>query len=979
MTDRGLTMVLSRPLLKDGKARLPGSSLLRPQACRTLVSGAALALALTVSPATHAQVVDAEAGSQSPEAADPFGGLTEVVVTGSRIMRDDYDSPVPVSVIGADDIEARKPANIADLVFTIPSVSAAGSYSSADSSRSISTGMAGINAVNLRGLGTARTLVLLNGQRVAPSSFSGMIDVNTFPQSLIKRVEVVTGGASAQYGSDAVGGVVNFILDEDYTGFKISTDAGVTTYGDGENYRVTGTAGFSLLDERLKVLLNAEYADQQGIHSIDRRWQRHGYNIMNNPYYEPGNGEPQYFVGPGIGLMNRIWGGLITDGPLQGTYFTENGETRQLNYGVMSPTSSPFMIGGDWRLTDEVGVGSSSLYPSQERIGLFSRVSYALSPSANVYAQLSWTGYDNLGYNSSDLLNITVRADNGFLLTQFPDVAEAMVANGLETINVGLWTREYKNGSRNSRDAYRVVLGSTGKFSLFDKSWSWDAYYQHGLTKTYERAVNSLNNARFALALDAVLVDGQIVCRSSLDDPSNGCVPIDLIGRDPISQEALDYVFGPEQPWRKQRFTQDVVAAALSGDVFDLPGGPVSVALGAEWRQEKARGRVGEKSSSGWRFGNYRVNTGERNVKEAFVETSLPFFRGFDLNLAGRFTDYSTSGSVETWKVGATYAPVRDIEFRGSYSRDIRAPNLEELFANPSGILQGVTLPANAPIPGYVLARVATLGNVDLQPEKANTWTAGVVFRPSFLSGFTASFDYWNIDIEDVIGSVGYQAIIDRCFSGLTQFCGRLIFAPDGTLETILVTPVNFGSQRASGYDIQASYGVRLSDIAPSLPGTFRVHASFVRNITNVIDDLVLTPVNRVGELQTPEWTYRITAFYDVGRVSVSVGARGVSDLVYSTSYVECTSNCPVSTIENRTINDNDIDGATYFDGSVSVSFRTGHAQSKLSLIVNNIFNSDPTLLGTSVSGGAIQNLQTRHGLFDTIGRVFRLAFTSEF
>src|SRR5690606_15746376 len=199
----------------------------------------------------------------------------------------------------------------------------------------------------------------------------------------------------------------------------------------------------------------------------------------------------------------------------------------------------------------------SSLYPDQERIGIFSRVSYALSPSAKVYAQLSWTGYNNLGYNSSDLLNITVRADNAFLLTQFPDIAAAMDANGLETINVGLWTREYKNGSRNSRDAYRFVLGSTGEFNLFDRSWSWDAYYQHGLTRTHERAVNSLNNARYALALDAVLDDGQIVCRSSLDDPSNGCVPIDLIGRDPVSQEALDYVFGPEQPWRRQRFTQD--------------------------------------------------------------------------------------------------------------------------------------------------------------------------------------------------------------------------------------------------------------------------------------------------------------------------------------------------------------------------------------------------------------------------------------
>ncbi|WP_239018076.1 TonB-dependent receptor plug domain-containing protein [Sphingomonas flavalba] len=969
-------MFLSQMLAKDGKAQLLGSSLLYPLAARHVCGGAALALAVTLSPAAFAQSSDPEGGAE-PQGAVATLDSPEIVVTGSRIMREGYDSPVPVSVIGAEDIEARKPANIADIVFVLPSVSAAGSHSSADSSRQISTGNAGINAVNLRGLGTSRTLILLNGQRVAPSSFSGLVDVNTFPQGLVERVEVVTGGASAQYGSDAVGGVINFILNENFEGVKLGVDSGISTYGDGHNYRLSGTAGFSLLEDRVKILLNAEYAHQDGIHSIDRDWQRHGYNIMNNPAYVAGNGLPQYYVGPGIGLSNRIWGGLITSGPLRGTYFTDDGVTKQLNYGVLSATSSPFMIGGDWRLTDQIGVGSSSLYPGQERSSVFGRVSYALSPSAKVYGQFSWSGYNNLGYNSSDLLNITVGANNGFLTTQYPDVAAAMNANGLETINVGLWT-EYKNGSRNSRDAFRYVLGTTGDFSLFGRDWSWDAYYQHGVTKTHERAVNSLNNARFNLALDSVEVGGEVVCRSSIADPANGCVPIDLLGRNQPSQASLDYVFGPEQPWRKQRFTQDVAAVALSGEIFELPGGAASVALGAEWREEKARGTVGETSSSGWRFGNYRVNRGERNVKEAFVETSLPFFKGFDLNLAGRFTDYSTSGSVQTWKVGATYSPIPDIEFRGSYSRDIRAPNLEELFANPSGVLQGVTLPGNAPVPGYILARIATLGNVDLQPEKAKTWTAGTVLRPSFMSGFTASLDYWNIDINDVIGSVGYQSIIDRCYSGITQFCDRLVF--DGNqLDTVLVTPVNFGSRRASGLDIQASYALRLSDIAENVPGTFRVHASFVRNMKNIVDDLVLTPYNRVGELETPKWTYRVTAYYNADPVSLSLSARGVSDLVYSKSYVECESACPASTLENRTINNNNINGAIYFDGTVAFGIQAGNVKSKLSFIVNNILNRDPTLLGTSISGGAIQNLQTRHGLFDTMGRVFRVSLTAEF
>jgi outer membrane receptor protein involved in Fe transport len=985
-------MVLSGPQLTCAKSRLLACSLLCSPNLRATLGGLSIAVAsFAAAGAAHAQSANEPPATQSPSVAEQAEQAkhaeqakqaenvenVDIVVTGTRLMQDGYNSPVPVSVIGAEEIEARKPANIADLVFQLPAVSAAGSYSSADSSRSISVGAAGINAINLRGLGTSRTLVLLNGQRVAPSSFSGMVDVNTFPQSLIQRVEVVTGGASAQYGSDAVGGVVNFILDERYTGFKVGADSSITTYGDGFNYRLTGTAGFSALDDRMHVLLNAEYAHQKGIHSIDRPWQRHGYNITNNPYYTATNGEPQYFVGSGIGLANRIWGGLITSGPLQGTYFTEDGVTKQLDYGVTNATSSPFMIGGDWRLTDEVGVGSSSLYPSQERMGVFSRVSYDVTPAAKIYGQFSWNRYTNLGYNSSDLLNITVGRQNGFLVTQYPEVAAAMDANNLGSINVGLWTK-YKNGSRNARDAYRYVLGTTGDFSLFGRSWSWDAYFQHGLTATDERAVNSLNNSRFALALDSVVSGGQVVCRSSLADPSNGCVPIDLVGRNDPSAAALEYVFGPEQPWRKQRFSQDAAALTLGTEMFQLPGGPAAIALGAEWRQEKVRGEVGAQSSTGWRFGNYLVNRGDRNVKEAFVETSLPLFHGFDVNLAGRYTDYSTSGAVQTWKVGATYEPVPDIKFRGSYSHDIRAPNFEELFANPSGILQGVTLPANSPAPGYSLVRVASLGNVDLKPEKANTWTVGAVVTPSFLNGVSASADYWNIDITDVIGSVGYQATIDRCYSGITQYCNELLFS-GSQLETILVRPVNFGSRRASGVDMEASYAVRLSDISSGIPGSFRIHAMAVRNITNIIDDLVLTPHNGVGELDSPKWTYRISAFYNRDPFSLALSARGVSDLVYSTSYVECETGCPASTIEHRTINDNDINGAIYLDGTVSVKIATGNVRSKLSFIVSNILNRDPTLIGTSRSGGAIQNLQTEHGLFDTLGRVFRVAFTAEF
>ena len=922
--------------------------------------------------------------ANAPDTTKATANVSDIVVTGTRIRQDGYNAPTPVNVLGAADLNAQKPANIADVLYTVPAVSAVG-LNSRNGSGYLSAGIAGINTLNLRGLGSERTLVLLNGQRIAPSTFGGLVDVNTIPQDLVERVEIVTGGASALYGSDAIGGVVNFILDEKFKGLKLGADTSVTTYGDARNYRFTGTAGLSLLDDRLHVLLNGEYSHQDGVGSIRRPWNNRGYQLINNPAYTPTNGQPERLVGPGIGYATVTRDGLINSGQLQGTYFLGDGTTRQLNYGVANDVSSPWMVGGDWRTTMEGGAGTLSLVPTEDRISAFGRIAFDVTPDITVYGQFSWNRYHGPTNFGADYLSLTVAADNAYLLTQYPQVAAAMQANQENSLSVDRWS-PFVIGSNNSREVFRYVAGAKGDFSLFDRSWSWDVYYQRGVTKTHEELVNIANRARFALAQDAVISNGQVVCRSTLTDPTNGCVPIDLLGTSRPSAASLAYIFGPEQPWRKQRFTQDVAAVSFTGELFDLPGGPVAIALGGEWRKDQANGRVGATSSSGWRYGNYRVNRGKINVKEAFVEASLPVFAGLDINAAGRYTDYSTSGSVGTWKVGATYSPIRDVKFRAAYSHDIRAPSMQNLFLDSTFGFIATTFPSNSPTPGSYFIQRFTSGNPDLKPESANTLTAGIVLTPTFLPGFSASFDYYDIKLKEGIDQVSAQDTVNFCYAGFTRFCDNIVFS-GGLPSAILNRPVNFGKQRTKGLDIEASYTTPLSAISSSLPGDFRIHAAVTHPIKSVIDNLVF-PVDYagvIGDLDSaspaamPSWIYRVSAFYEIEPATLNLVVRGFSSGVYGTDWIECTSNCPPSTLQNRTINNNRIKGAIYFDGSVSVKIPTNGNETQLSFIVKNILNRDPSPVGLDPSGTFYAFPETIRSLYDELGRTFRVSLTTKF
>ena len=916
------------------------------------VSAAALALAL-LAPA-HANAQAANAG-----AADDGAALEEIVVTGTRIVRDGYQAPSPLTVISEQELVAAAPSNVADFVNDIPSV--VGSATPQTSNASISAGTSGVNALNLRALGTERTLVLLDGQRSVGSTITGAVDVNTFPQGLIRSVEIVTGGASAAYGSDAVSGVVNFILDKELRGIKGSIEAGETTYGDDTQYKLNLSAGIPFADGRGKLLLNGEVSDREGIFGVPRDWNKGGNYIITNPAYVAGNGAPEFLLASGAGLSNASPGGIITNTALRGTAFGLGGVPYQQNYGV---TRDPWMIGGDWQ---SVQVNDKqSLDADERRKGLFGRLSYDVTDRISVFVQASRNTHASLGWTGVQFNqgNVTIRSDNAFLPADIrARLAQLNVASfSLGTTNADLPIRK----TDNHRRVTRYVAGINGRFDALGDEWRWDAYYQKGMTRTLEIARDITNNARLAEAQDAIFRPGtnQIVCRTYLTNP--GCVPFNRMGIQVNGTDALAYILG--NPQRKQFFGQEVMAANLSGNPFSTWAGPVSIAIGAERRTEKVAGEVPLEFRSGWFVGNYLPTFGKYTVTEGYFETVVPLAPGLDFNGAVRGTDYSTSGYVTTWKAGATYSPIPDIRFRVTRSRDIRAPNLNELFAAGTSRTNTLLDPFNNNFNTQFTE--LTTGNLNLTPEKADTIGLGVVLQPSFLPGFAAAVDYYNIKIDGAIGSVLAQVIVDRCFQGNTEYCAA-ITRTGNTISRVSVSPFNFAEREAEGIDLEASYRFDLGGGQMTIRG---VGTYYLKNYENNGIDV---PTERAGEnsnlngRSVPRFIYRATATWTNDPLTIQLTGRGLTGGKYDNAWVECTSGCPASSINSRTINNNHIAGSTYFDLAVTYDLAQLPG-TQLFVNVVNILNRDPAIVAYGPAGTAYGNPATHQGLYDILGRVYR-------
>jgi len=989
---------------------------IHPRIDRRYAAGLAMtALAVVHSAPAFAQAAptasqDAQATPQNAPAAAPIDD-SDIVVTGSRIVRSGFQSPQPLTVLTQKEIETQSPTNnLADFVNTLPAL--AGSTRPANSRLNLSSGQAGINALNLRNLDNqstgTRTLVLIDGRRSVGSTVNDIVDINTIPQGLVKSVEIVTGGASAAYGSDAVAGVVNFILDKKYEGLKVSADSGVTTYGDGSNYRFTVTAGTSFAGGRGHVALNGELAHQDGIFSVDRAWNATGYVRITNPAWTTNSTTAPQFLTTlrQVGASNSTPGGLITGSSfggvatntLRGIYFGQGGSVNHFNFGTytfpaITGASGPSLTqGGDWQVNDSgrrIG-----LMPEENRYGVFGRLSYDITDNAEIYFEGSYNrgkSVFNAGPNLST--GITYKPDNAYLIQE---LGAAQLA-GITSVTVATTAADLPyRGVNNERKVQRYVIGADGKFQAFGKDAHWDVYAQYGRTDMREQLTNIMNTQNMLNATDAVFAPagnalgvaaGTIVCRSSLTSPTNGCIPLNRLGIGVANPAAFAYVLG--NPERNEIAEQKVAGANLALTPFATWAGDVSVSVGAEWREESIKGSVPAQfqpiinldanghavsTTNRWSVGNYLPTNGRYNVKEAYLETVVPLGLGLEFNGAVRATDYSTAGYVTTWKAGATWQPIKDIRFRVTRSRDIRAPNLSDLYQAGGSNSDSVRNPfydANDPSkgPATYSYSATVIGNPNLKPEKSDSWNIGAVITPRFLPRFNASIDYFRIEIKDAIGSFGAQDIINLCSLGNQSFCASYTVDPTNASKLLFRSqPFNFSRQLVRGIDFEAAYRQPLGSSASfTLRGT----------ATNYLDNLLYTGVQgsvavntagvNGGQGSTPSWIFHFSGTLDFPTTSITAVARGVSSGKYASNGIECSTSCPVSTTNFPTYDNNHVSGLFYVDLNLTQRVKINNTSyAEFFVNVTNLFNRWPLLVPET-------GLAANTTYSDMLGRTFRV------
>lgn len=897
-------------------------------------------------PAAGASEIDRD-GQQ-----DASSSGNAIVVTGSRISTPGFVSPTPITAFSeeqlkltgaqtAQHIQQEMPVLIPNQANQMVSVPPGGS------------------TMNLRGLGASRTLLLIDGRRVAPTSPEGTVDVNIIPVTLLERIEVVTGGASAAYGSDAVSGVVNLSLNTKFEGIKAAYTFGVSQYGDFKEHSASLTGGTSFADGRGHIVVAGGIFSNDGLlDQSDRPWGRDAWGQIANPLYVAGsnNGQPRILITPNVRLSQLTDGGLIVSGPLKGTEFGTGGTLRDFQYGDY--VGSQFMVGGGGIEYSSTG----NLAPVLSRQYGFGHATYDLTDNVGLwveglYARARQT-YDITP--NFDIGTIRITRDNAFLPAE---LAARMDASGVSSVMIGRSHEEL--GWNQPLSIYQVRRVAGGLKGTFADSWNWELYYQYS-RNTYDlKILNNRNNTLFALSIDAVNdpATGQPVCRSTLTDPGNGCVPANLFGPGAISPAAAAYSTGTTHLVQTQ--TQHDVAFNVGGTLFKNWAGDVAVALGAEYRRDALVGTTDETSLlKQWRVLNPQPTEGKLGVKEGYAEIVFPLLAGLpvakllEINAAARLTDYSRSGQVKTWKVGVNYEVTPDIRFRATRSRDIRAPNLNELFQSRGANVGSFRDPRDN---SNISIFWSSGGNPDLHPEIADTFTGGVVLTPSFIPRLQFSIDYYKIKIEDVITTLGAQAVLDGCYlRGQTDLCDYVHINPaTNVIDSVDALRFNANQLETSGVDIEAAYRLGLDEIFSDARGNL----SF-RLLVNYIPHLITTasgvPTDNAGEA-IPHWRANFNTTYANGPFRANVAIRWIQGGVFDNDY-----------IEGIDINENDYPGRTYVD--VSAEQQIGDHFSVFGRI-SNLFNAYPPITPNGVLGPQTAT----NALFDTIGRRFQIGARLEF
>jgi len=1029
-----------------------------------LASGSAIVVSLTATSPASGQ--NASNAANASEAEAPAGG--EIIVTGSRIVRPNDQSPAPITSVAPEELTLTGRVSVGDTLNDLPSLR--NTFSQQNSTRFLGT--TGLNLLDLRGLGPQRTLVLVNGRRHVGADILGnavSTDINTLPTDLIDRIDIVTGGNSAVYGSDAVAGVVNFILKDHYDGLQMHAQGGISSRADAGAYFASLLAGRNFAGGRGNIAVNLEYARQNDTYASDRSYllaQQAFVTVDSDPAGTPNgsDGVPDRLLFSDVRSATLANGGLVS-------FASPSGACGRDSAGAAY--NCTFLFQPDGTLTPQTGT-RVGLAPNGNYLGgngttgregkllqiepQLNRYSanlvghFEISPALIPFVEASYVRTDTLRSASGPAFTQGTtfggdprerpRLDNPFLNPQARAlITSSLIAAGtnpaaisgatrfsLRENLVGLGLRQ----EQARRETYRIVGGLRG---TFNSDWHYELSANYGEFDERTKVLGNLNLQRYLLAIDSVTnANGQIVCRSQVNpaaalayDDTNAlsnstlaadvaaCVPLNPFGPGAISAAAKNYAINDTVSVGK--ITQFVATGFVSGDTsgfLNLPGGPVGVAAGAEYRRETAFYRQDPLIENGLTFYNVIPTFAPPafDVKEGFAEVRLPilkdrpFFHDLSVEASARVADYGgRTGTVYAYSAGGDWAPIRDIRFRANYSRSVRAPNLADLytpqgqnftpgapaFFDPcsarnigAGPATRATNCASAGRPaGYDYVYTASLeivsgGNPDLREETSDSYTFGVVATPRFVPGLSLSVDYYNITVDGVITAPTAQDIVNACYDASSlnnQFCslfqraganggahGEIPFQIiEGSLQQ---TTLNYAALKVRGLDVDLSYRHKFGF------GTLMSHLEWTHVLQN---DQFLDPTDPGradqinGELGDPKDAFNWTFGLQTGPLSLTYQLRYISPMALL-NWEDAHS------VQGRPPENADYGLPSEYPDVFYQNVRVGVSVNKrydLYLGVDNIADRRPPLGLTGQTDGG--------GIYDARGRYFYAGFTARF
>ena len=920
----------------------------------------------------------------APQATAPASDAVDaVVVTGSRISSNGYQAPTPVTVATSTELLKSSPTSIPDGLTKLPQfIGSAGPNRQANIFGTPNHG----NVLNLRGIGPTRTLILLDGVRAPPTTYLNTVDVNVFPSLLVQRVDVVTAGASSVYGSDAVSGVVNFVLDSKFTGVKGVLQGGITQRGDGQNFRFGLAAGRDFLDGRAHVVASVDINVQNGYLNADRpKLNDRGIGVGSTGVGAAGTASNPLIQVPEVRANFATFGGLAINGPFANTAFIAPGVYRPVNRGTATGTGTFFVAPSDYMAQGRY-LSASAL----NRNGTaFIKGTYDITPTTQVYAQFLAAKSQIASHSFSNLL-FAAQAQPIFSGNPYIPAALQAQLTATNTPSFSVSKLFDDLGPIRTFETVNNYDFTTGIKGELGSRFTWKIDYAYGDSAFHFRQPGQFDLRKLAAAIDAVNdpATGQIVCRPTLSaDPAvralyAGCAPFNILGEGAASSQAAQYVMGTSL-YDAKNVTHDVVAS-IAGDVFNLPAGPVNVAIGAEYRTAKltltsnsdpgvpvniAGLRGLPASTVAYYLTNVAQAKGNLNVKEAFAEVAVPILKdsvvgSLDLNGAARRTDYSTSGGVTTWKVGGVWAPVDGLKFRATRSRDIRAPTLFDLYAGPQFTQAAVLDPHTGVSSGF---NQITSGNAKLDPEIGRTFTAGFVLQPRQIPGFSLSVDYYDLRISGAITTLTPLALIQDCEAsgGTAPSCANisrpLPFSdrtPANYPTQVTVSGVNAALIQTKGIDFDASYRTPLAGgqltarLYASLLQTFKTQLALGQPLINYAGYNAAGSGGVTGGL--PKLKGNMSINYEKGPFSIFVQENYISSLKFG----------PIQVYKDPHID-------AFYTTDLTLTYKTQASGRNVEFFgtITNLFDATPPLVyPTSVPGAG---LSTIVALYDVTGRAF--------